>query len=163
MMVNGHGPYYAEVRSVRYGPGNKVRQEYIRYIGKTKPKSVAPAKSGRLAFEPGTVKERKVPKTWSRLRYERAASISRTTGAPYFQADALANISRRMGLDPEKVNWDELQGKDLSYDDRIAKLEESTGFSTKSEKDYELEYELWIAESSEREAFRAKGEVIKNE
>lgn len=72
-MINGCGPYYYEVRSVR--EGKTVRQEHIRYIGKAREggdggKSVVPkpqasetatSSSPRYATSPETGKQVKVP------------------------------------------------------------------------------------------------------
>ena len=168
-MINGYGPYYYEVRSV--WENGTCRQEHIRYIGTSPgggarssdtplvPKSVEPRK-GYLEFGEGEAAERKMPKTWDRLRRERAESISRATGASPFQADALAKTAWRMGLDPERVDWDRLQGKDLSYDEKVEMLGEMSGISTKTEKERELEHELWIESQAEREQYRESAEVM---
>jgi len=168
-MINGCGPYYYEVHSVR--EGKTVRQEYVRYIG-TSPETSAPTPSEvvvpkperrtveHLQFGEGEAQERKIPKTWDRLRRERARSIAESTGSSWFQADALAKMAWRMGLDPEKVDWDQLQGKDLSYDEKVEMLGEMSGISTKTEKERELEHELWIESQAEREQYRESAEVI---
>jgi hypothetical protein len=159
-MINGCGPYYYEVRSVR--EGKAVRQEYIRYIGTRRPehsqndvvpKSEEP-KKGYLDVGEGEAAERKIPKTWDRQRRERAQRISRATGASMFQADALAKTAWRMGLDPERVDWDQLQGEDLSYEDKLDKLEEMTGMSATTEEDREMQYANWLEDAAERESYR---------
>jgi hypothetical protein len=161
-MINGCGPYYYEVRSVR--EGKTVRQEYIRYIGTSPdtggrsssesvvPKSEEPKKGYLDVGEDDS--DRKAPKTWDRQRRERAQSISRATGSSPFQADALAKTAWRMGLDPERVDWDQLQGKDLSYEDKLDKLEDMTGMSITTEADREMEYANWQEDEAERESFR---------
>jgi len=162
-MINGFGPYYYEVRSVR--EGKKVRQEYVRYIGResdlkaeVRSESVVPkseeSKKGYLDVGEGEAAERKIPKTWDRQRRERAQSISRATGSSPFQADALAKAAWRIGLDPSKVDWDQLQGKDLSYEDKLDKLEDMSGMSVTTEADREMEYANWMEDAAEREAFR---------
>ena len=167
-MINGCGPYYYEVRSVR--EGKTVRQEYVRYIG-TSPETSAPTPSEvvvpkperrtveHLEFGEGEAQERKIPKTWDRLRRERARSIAESTGSSYFQADALAKMAWRMGLDPEKVDWDQLQGKDLSYDEKVERLSEMTGQSAKTEKEMELERELYMEDQASREEYREGAEA----
>lgn len=169
-MIYGCGPYYYEVRSVR--EGDTVRQEHVRYIGKVHPgegreileKSVVPKpeepRRGYLEVGEGEAAERKIPKTWDRLRRERARSIAESTGSSYFQADALAKTAWRMGLDPSKVDWEQLQGRDLSYDEKVEKLGQMSGMSIRTEKERELEYELWIEEREERIAFRESAEVL---
>ena len=161
--INGCGPYYYEVRSV--WENGTCRQEHIRYIGTSPetaqsapsktlvPKSEEPRK-GYLDVGEGEASERKIPKTWDRQRYSRAKVIAESTGSTYFQADALAKTAWRIGLDPGKVDWDQLQGKDLSYDEKVEKLGEMTGMSTKTEKEQELEHELWEESQTERERFR---------
>jgi hypothetical protein len=162
-MINGCGPYYYEVKSVR--EGKTVRQVYIRYIGTSReggtqssseivvPKPVE-RKTEYLEFGEGEAAERKIPKTWDRQRRERAQSISRSTGSSAFQADALAKTAWRMGLDPERVDWDQLQGRDLSYEDKLDKLEDMTGMSVTTDADREMEYANWQEDEAERERFR---------
>ena len=152
--INGYGPYDYEVRSVR--EGKKVRQVFVRYLGASKgvvAKSEQPRRDYLDVGEPEHG-ERKIPKTWDRLRRERARNIAESTGSSYFQADALAKAAWRMGLDPERVDWDQLQGRDLSYDEKVEKLGEMSGQSTKTEKEMELEEELWLEGRADRESFR---------
>jgi hypothetical protein len=168
-MINGYGPYYYEVHGVR--KGKKVEQQFVRYIG-TSPDSKATRSSSEgpaenvvpnkpserigysLTFDDGKLVEQTNLKTWDRQRRERAKAISRSTGSSAFQADALAKTAWRMGLDPEKVDWDQLQGKDLSYEDKLDKLEEMTGMSVTTDADREMEYANWQEDAAEREAFR---------
>ena len=50
-MINGHGPYYYEVESVR--EGDKVHQKYVKYLGTTGPTGSEPAKDlGTTEKEP---------------------------------------------------------------------------------------------------------------
>jgi hypothetical protein len=157
-MINGYGPYFYEVRSVR--EGKKVRQEFVRYLGissytKSRARRVVPKSpepKGYLEVEGG--EERKELKKWDQIRRERARNIAMSTGSSMFQADALARTAWRMGLDPEKVDWDQLQGKDLSYEDKLDKLEDMTGMSITTDADREMEYANWQEDAAEREAFR---------
>jgi hypothetical protein len=164
-MINGYGPYYYEVRSVR--EGKTVRQEYVRYIGTSPDSKVVRSSSEGVVPKPEEPKkdyldvgvgggdfDRKLPQNWDRNRRMRAAYISRATGASAFQADALAKTAWRMGLDPEKVDWDQLQGKDLSYEDKLDKLEDMTGMSVTTDADREMEYANWQEDEAERESFR---------
>ena len=168
-IINGCGPYYYRVRSARQG--KKVRQIFVAYIGKSpdqgtgartdEPRTpAAEAPKGYLEVQGGG--ERKELKTWDRRRYARAGAIARATGSSYFQADALAKTAWRMGLDPEKVDWDQLQGRDLSYDEKVEKLSEMTGQSAKTEKDYELEHELYIEAHAERVKYRESEENVEH-
>jgi hypothetical protein len=162
-LINGYGPYDYEVRSVRKAGKPYPSQEFVRYLGLTseRDKRVTEtvvankrAEEKRGYLDVGEESERETPKTWDRQRRERAQSISRATGASAFQADALAKTAWRMGLDPEKVDWDQLQGKDLSYEDKLDKLEEMTGMSVTTDADREMEYANWQEDAAEREAFR---------
>jgi hypothetical protein len=160
-MINGCGPYYYRVKSVRQG--KRVRQVFVAYIGKSPPQESAPGRSESVVPKPEASKpfleiegagERKELKTWDRVRYARARSIAKATGSSFFQADALAKTAWRMGLDPEKVDWDQLQGKDLSYDEKVEKLSDMSGQSSKTEKDYDLEHELYLEAQADREKYR---------
>jgi hypothetical protein len=156
-LINGYGPYDYEVKSVR--KGKKVEQVFVRYLGRSSDRNVVakreePKKGYLDVGGPDVDWDRPLPKTWDRNRRMRAAYISRSTGASAFQADALAKTAWRMGLDPERVDWDQLQGKDLSYEDKIDKLEEMTGFSATTDADREMEYANWQEDEAEREAFR---------
>jgi hypothetical protein len=152
-MINGYGPYYYEVMSVR--EGDTVRQVHIRYIGKEAPGSIGQqAGVGYIQFEKGTVSERKESKEWSKARHRRAQMIAEATGSSYFQADALAKTAIRMDLDPDRVDWDQLQGTDLSHQERVQKLEEMSGISAKTAEDYELESELYESDRAERMKLR---------
>jgi hypothetical protein len=169
-MVNGCGPYYYEVRSVR--EGKTVRQEYVRYIGTSPDAGVArsssegssenvvpksPEPKGYLEVEGG--EERKELKTWDRQRLNRAKMIAEATDSTVFQADGLAKQAWRMGRDPSTVDWDSIQGKDLSYEEKQRKLagmgqETASKRSLLREEDYEAEAETWAEMQAEREEYR---------
>lgn len=162
-MINACGPYWYEVESKR--KGKTVHQVYLRYIGKTRekpprarPKTVVPKEErgtkSYLEVGEGTTGERKELKTWDRTRYNRARMISESTGCSYIQADGLAKTAWRMGLDPSGVDWDALQGKDLSYDERVEKLSDLYGISARTEREYEIEHQNWIEEQADRQAYR---------
>jgi hypothetical protein len=171
-MVNGYGPYYEEVRGVR--EGKKVKQIFVRYIGtspdagstRSPPKGPSenvvpksPEPKGYLEVEGSP--ERKELKTWDRQRYNRAKMIAEATDSTMFQADGLAKQAWRMGRDPSTVDWDAIQGKDLSYEEKQRKLA-GMGFETASkrslltEDDYEAEAETWNEQQAEREAYRIR-------
>lgn len=154
-MINGCGPYYYRVESQRVG--NRVRQVHIQYLGKTKPSGITsspspstpepvveePKRTSYIQFEDGSAGERKEPKTWDRRRREQARMIAKTTNTTTIQADQLAKMAWRMDMDPDKVDWDSLQGRDLSYEDKVERLEAMSGGSSKTARDYALEQELY--------------------
>lgn len=69
-------------------------------------------------------------KRWTATRRKRARYVARTTGATVMQADHLITRAQSKGWDYDTVNWDELQGKDLSYDERVRKLQSQVGRTT---------------------------------
>lgn len=164
-MINGYGPYYYEVESKR--EGDTVRQHHIRYIGKSpggvsesQASSVVPKEEPKKAYlEVEGSPERKEQKTWDRQRYNRAKMIAEATDSTMFQGDGLAKQAWRMGRDPSTVDWDAIQGKDLSYEEKQRKLagmghETASKRSLLREDDYEAEAETWAEMQSEREEYR---------
>lgn len=91
----------------------------------------------------GGLREKFVSRSWTKLRHEQADAVVRACDCPKLQADALISTVKRVGIDPSKVDWDQLQGADLSYDERLGKLEQMTGVSTRTTKEYELLQRLW--------------------
>lgn len=160
-MINGCGPYYYEVRSVR--EGKTVRQVFVKYIGKhpgrTPSDSVVPKEQPKAYLEVDGAEDRKIPKTWDKARRRRAEMIARVTKSNPFQADGLAKIAWRSGADPDKVNWDELQGADLSYDEKVEKLENMMGSSAKTEKEYALAEDQWLEDQADRRRYRESVEA----
>lgn len=149
-MINGYGPYYYEVRSVR--EGKKVRQIFVRYVGKSPegsgalgPASVVPntetAPKPKPYLEIEGAGERIEPTGWSALRRERARKIARTTGCNMMQADALAKAVYRSGRDPDTYPYDELQGKDLSYEDKLDRISSRNAYENLSDRQIEAELE----------------------
>lgn len=141
-MIYGCGPYYYEVKSVR--EGKRVRQIFIRYIGKNPP---AAPEEKKAYLEIEGAEDRRKPKNWDSHRYNQARMIAKATGCNYFQADALRKTAWRMGLDPDRFDWDQLQGKDLSYEDKMDKMEDLSGVSATTDEDREMEYANWLEEN----------------
>lgn len=75
-------------------------------------------------------------KKWSAERRRRANYVAETTGCNTIQADALIRRARGIGWDYDVVDWDQIQGKDLQYDERVGKLEQMIG-RTYLEAEYE--------------------------
>jgi len=167
-IINGCGPYYYEVKSVRHG--KTVSQVYIRYVGKDYPgnpdhpsvENVVPKEEPRKAYlEVEGSPDRKELKTWDRQRYDQAKRIAEATDSTMFQADGLAKQAWREGRDPSTVDWDAIQGRDLSYEEKQRKLAGmGEGYASKRsllrEEDYEAEAETWNEQQAEREAYRVR-------
>jgi len=117
-------------------------------------KNVVPKTRSKGHLEVEGAEDRKIPKTWDKTRRRRAEMIARVTKSNPFQADGLAKIAWRSGADPDKVNWDELQGADLSYDEKVEKLEKMLGSSAKTEKEYTLQEEQWLEDQADRRRYR---------
>jgi hypothetical protein len=167
-IINGCGPYYYEVKSVRHG--KKVSQVYIRYVGKDYPgnpdqypeENVVPKEEPKKAYlEIEGSEERKELKTWTSQRRRQAERIAKATDSTMFQADGLAKSAWRLGRDPATVDWDSIQGRDLSYEEKQRKLagmgeETMSKRSLLREEDYEAEAEEWESQQQERAAYRSR-------
>lgn len=153
-MINGHGPYYYLVKSVRQG--KTVKQVHVRYIGKSPdvapqppPPGQEPPRAPYLLVEGAG--ERVETRQWSRLRRERAERIARTVRCNPLQADALAKAVDRLGYDPDTYDWDELQGKDLSYEDRLDRIEGRANPELATDVELKHAYETDLLERHEAE------------
>ncbi len=60
---------------------------------------------------------------WSKLRKKQANSVADTVGCTNFEADALIQRAKRAGHSYDEVDWDQLQGEDLEYGERVDKLD----------------------------------------
>jgi len=77
-MINGCGPYYYRVSSER--DGEKVRQRYIAYIGKTRPTSEAHLKKN-LGTTPNQLPDTEAPKSENMNCF-----TTKTTGMVYYDS-----------------------------------------------------------------------------
>jgi hypothetical protein len=93
----------------------------------------------------------RLSKEWSTKRKQDAALVAAATGSNTIEADALIRRARKAGLEPDQVNWDKLQGKDLSQADRIARLEQQTG-DTGTSKEIMAEAKVAKGQAEEFEA-----------
>lgn len=95
-------------------------------------------------------------KRWSTERRRRAKYVADTVGCSVIQADALIRRAHSKGWDYDTVDWDQIQGKDLQYDERLGKLEHMVG-KTYTEGEFETvvqsEKERWddLAEQRKKE------------
>ena len=77
---------------------------------------------------------RKVVRKWNAERKRRARIVAKTTKASVVQADALIRRAKSKGVAWDRVNWDRLQGKDLTFAGRVRRLTKMVGrTATKSE------------------------------
>jgi len=92
-------------------------------------------------------------KKWSAERRRRANYVAETTKCSTIQADSLIRRAHLKGWDYDTVDWDQLQGKDLQYDERVGKLEQMIG-KTYTEGEYDSaiksEQERWKGLLEER-------------
>lgn len=130
--INGYGPYWYEVKSVRHG--DTVEQVHIRYIGKNRPTKVKAGQSTvksdyerKRGDEAVDVKGRNKTKKWSAERKRRAELVAKEADCSVVEADGLIQRAKSKGYDYDEVDWDELQGKDLEYSERVEKLEKQVG------------------------------------
>ncbi len=95
-------------------------------------------------------------KKWSAERRKRAQVVAGVLGTGVVQADRLIARAKRKGWEWDEVDWDQLAGKDLSFQERVGRLEEQLGPTTTGEEEREtLEAELVAFEEAIREEERA--------
>lgn len=102
------------------------------------------------AFEPVRIAFKK---PWPRERKRRARYVARTTGASVIQADHLITRAESRGEAYDTMDWDAIQGKDLTHHERVDKMDRMIGRTTTPSQDlYEIqnleakfkhEYEQW--------------------
>lgn len=102
------------------------------------------------AFEPVRIAFKK---PWPRDRKRRARYVAKTTGASVIQADHLIARAESRGEAYDTMDWDAIQGRDLSHHERVAKMDRMIGrTTTPSQELYEIlnqeaqfkqEYEDW--------------------
>ncbi len=100
--------------------------------GKAAPRVIPPVQPGpRPSVRPRAQVARK---PWSSERKRRARLVAGRTGAPVVQADALIRRAKSKGVAYDTVDWDRLQGKDLTFAGRVRRLTKMVGRTpTKSE------------------------------
>lgn len=92
-------------------------------------------------------------KKWGAERRRRANYVADTVGCSAIQADALIRRARGNGYDYDVVDWDQLQGKDLQFDERIGKLEHMIGttyLEGEREQVYRAQEERWNELAAQR-------------
>jgi len=87
---------------------------------------------------------------WSSQRKKEAQYVSETVGCSQIQADALNQRAKRAGKSYDRVDWDSIQGRDLTYSERVEKLDVQLGVRTRtkaevsrSSKDFERVTAKW--------------------
>jgi hypothetical protein len=98
---------------------------------------------------------------WSPQRKKEAQEISRRVGCSPIQADALNQRAKRAGQSYDTVDWDQVQGKDLTYPERVGKLDQTVGRRTRTKgeadrgaRDFDQAVTKW-----ERDPARYQGEM----
>lgn len=92
-------------------------------------------------------------KKWGAERRRRANYVAKTVDCNPIEADALIRRARSNGYDYDIVDWDQLQGKDLQFDERIGKLEHMVGktyLETEYEQVMKAQEEYWNDLMAER-------------
>lgn len=133
----------AEVREVKKAriPAKEKKKKIIKIKQKAKRELKTKAKKDLEDLKETRKKARKARSVgastkWSAERRRRANYVAETTGCNAIQGDALIRRARGIGWDYDVVDWDQIQGKDLQYDERVGKLEQMIG-KTYLEAEYE--------------------------
>jgi hypothetical protein len=92
---------------------------------------------------------------WNAERRRRAKYVAGVVGCSGVQADALIRRARGNGYEYDTVDWDQLQGHDLQFDERLGKLEHMVG-RTYLEGEYEQVLESQHQQWNELMAERAQ-------
>ncbi len=96
------------------------------------------------------------PEKWTPERRRRAQIVAGILGTGVIQADRLISRAERKGFSWDEITWEELSGRDLSFQDRVDKLEEMIGPTTGAGEEEEiLEAELAAFEEAIRAEERA--------
>jgi len=61
----------------------------------------------------------------------------------YIECNALRERALKKGVAYDEVDWDELQGADLVYEDRVRRLDRQVG-KTYTDEEFELEQEKYV-------------------
>lgn len=83
------------------------------------------------------VRTHKFKAPWTRERRRRAQYVSKTTGASVIESDALIKRANSKGHDYDTYDWDKIQGKDLTYHERVGKMESGIGKTTTPSQEYQ--------------------------
>lgn len=140
----------------------RVKQEADRTIRKVAAEHDAAEKISEDAKkEQRKAITRYVKPSWDRERKRRAAMVARSLASDMITADALIGRAERKGWDYDTVNWDELQGKDLMFMDRLNRLERQTGETqTRMEEEGEIDWQIEKYESEYQEFVKAEAQKV---
>jgi len=78
----------------------------------------------------------------SEEKHEVTYIMKATENNNYIECNALRERALKKGVAYDEVNWDELQGADLVYDDRVRRLDRQVG-KTYTDEEFELEQEKY--------------------
>lgn len=150
----------------------RVKQEADRTIRKVAAEHAAAEKISEEAKKEQRKVIARYVKPWKRERKRRAAMVARTLVSDMITADALIQRAERKGWDYDVVSWDELQGRDLGFGDRVARLERQTGETqTVEEKHGEIdwqiekledEYQAWVLKEARKVADKGETKIPKD-
>lgn len=139
----------------------RVKQEADRTIRKVAAEHDAAEKISEDAKKEQRKAIAKYVKPWDRERKRRAAMVARSLASDMITADALIGRAERKGWDYDTVNWDELQGKDLMFMDRLNRLERQTGETqTRMEEEGEIDWQIEKYESEYQEFVKAEAREV---
>jgi hypothetical protein len=121
-----------KVKKQRKAAAKREYKQKVKVVKKKTDKKI------EKAYEPAKaeVQRRRHKPRWTRERKKRAKYVSRTTGATVLESDALIKRANSKGHDYDTYNWDRIQGKDLTYGERVRKMESGIGKTTTPSQEY---------------------------
>jgi hypothetical protein len=125
-----------------------IKAEVVQELAREHDRVQAIARKEKVVQE---LEIRRYQAKWDSERKRRANYVASVTGATVIEADALINRAAAKGWDYDTVDWDQLQGRDLSYADRLERLERMVGATTTSKGAYGYEDIDWAIEKYEEE------------
>ena len=98
---------------------------------------------------------------WDRERRRRAEYVAGVIGSSVIEADALIQRAASSGYDYDRVDWDSIQGKDLKYYERVAKLDETLHVETKTKGEIEQIHRQvdWVMDKYDEDQERYEEEI----
>ncbi len=130
-------------------------------------RKVAPPRRITPATKPAVVPSAKprlrlIRKPWSSERKRRARLVAGRTGAPVVQADALIRRAKSKDVAYDKVTWENLQGKDLTFAGRVRRLNKMVG-PTASKRQEAMDLAARRADFREKQEMRRRERRRKGE
>lgn len=159
-----------EVKRSRRIPTREKKKKIAKIKVEAKRELKAKAKKDLEDLKESRKKARKArtvgqSRKWSRERRRRANDVAKTVGCDAIQADALIRRARGNGYDYDTVDWDQLQGHDLQFDERVGKLEHMVGrtyLEGEHEQVLEAQHQQWNELMAERSREIDRTEIRKS-